>query len=176
MLGNAVTNLFFHHRVNQLWKDKYIKALVSLSGIYAGAGLPLYSMVSLSNSVLTHEWPVCGLTSKVNEYSNHSVYSNQPTMSVVCGLAKWTSIPIVTCITINWSTENSSRWSGFIGIVNRLFQNIFERLLIIRNGPEWNEPTPCYSIFYQVVYRHCLWTNVYNLLHLKFLCAGSFWN
>ena len=43
--GNAVANLFLQHRVNQTWKDKYIKALVSMSGIYAGAGLPLYSMV-----------------------------------------------------------------------------------------------------------------------------------
>lgn len=45
-MGNAVVNLFFQHCVNQTWKDKYIKSLVSMSGIYAGAGIPLYSMVT----------------------------------------------------------------------------------------------------------------------------------
>ncbi|XP_062522148.1 phospholipase A2 group XV-like [Corticium candelabrum] len=45
-MGNAVTNLFLHHHVNQTWKDKYIKSLVSLSGIYAGTGIALYSTVT----------------------------------------------------------------------------------------------------------------------------------
>eukprot|EP00118_Oscarella_pearsei_P006388 m.28813 g.28813 ORF g.28813 m.28813 type:complete len:433 (+) comp31046_c0_seq1:30-1328(+) len=45
-MGNAMTNLFFHQFVNQSWKDKYIKAWISMSGIYAGAGLTLYSTVT----------------------------------------------------------------------------------------------------------------------------------
>ncbi|XP_065841118.1 phosphatidylcholine-sterol acyltransferase-like isoform X2 [Oscarella lobularis] len=47
-MGNAMTNLFFNNFVNQTWKDKYIKAWISMSGIYAGAGIPLYSTVTLN--------------------------------------------------------------------------------------------------------------------------------
>ncbi|EDV22036.1 Group XV phospholipase A2 [Trichoplax sp. H2] len=51
-MGNAMFNLFLNTYVDQKWKDKYVKAHISLSGVYAGAGQVIYSVISPSGGVL----------------------------------------------------------------------------------------------------------------------------
>lgn len=41
-------NLFLNTHVDQKWKDKYVKAHISLSGVYAGAGQVIYSLVGIN--------------------------------------------------------------------------------------------------------------------------------